>query len=146
MFSQQRIPNRQRARPSFSASLFNATGAAVSNDIVGVFAHSASMTNSAQKHVNGLVNGFANANTKPAPKQTSLERQRNLLIVRLQEGRRRLARGKKSMGWLVKGEIKATPQQLVVLENRARQAETVQVFNPLVREVNIALGYVVVAT
>jgi len=50
------------------------------------------------------------------------------------------------MGWLVKGDIKATSQQLVVLENRARQAKTVQVFNPLVREVNIALGYVVVAT
>jgi hypothetical protein len=106
------------------------------------FGLSVSMTNSAQKRVNRLVQ----ANTKPVPQPNSLEQQRGLLIIRLQEGRRRLARGKKSMGWLVKGEIIATPQQLVVLENRARQAKTVQVFNPLVREVNIALGYVVVAT
>jgi hypothetical protein len=110
--------------------------------VYGALATSVAITNSAQKRVNGLVN----ANTKPAPKPRTLEQQRNLLIVRLQEGRRRLAKGKKSMGWLVKGDIKATSQQLVVLENRARQAKTVQVFNPLVMEVNIALGYVVVAT
>jgi hypothetical protein len=72
------------------------------------------MTNAAQKHINGLVNA------KTTPRPTSIKPLRNLLIFRLQKGRRRLARGKKSMGWLVKGEIKATPQQLVELENRVR--------------------------
>jgi hypothetical protein len=85
-----------------------------------------------------------NANTNP--KLTSFERQRNLCLVRLQEGRGRLARSKKSMGWLVKGQIKATPEQLLGLEKRVREPTNVQAFNPLVREVNIALGYIVVAT
>jgi hypothetical protein len=97
-------------------------------------------TNAAQRKVKGAMN----ANTNP--KLTSFERQRNLCLVRLQEGRGRLARSKKSMGWLVKGQIKATPEQLLGLEKRVREPTNVQAFNPLVREVNIALGYIVVAT
>ena len=50
------------------------------------------------------------------------------------------------MGWLIKGEIKATPQQLVELENKMRQVKNLQGLNPLLRELNIALGYWVVAT
>jgi hypothetical protein len=138
MFS-QRNQSRQQARPAISTSLFHATNAAIDGNIVGTFFHSAAMSNAAQKKVNGLVQ----ANAKP--RLTSFEQQRNLFIAKLQEGRRRLARGKKSMGWLVKGEIKATPQQLVGLENRVRQAKNMQALNLLVREVNIALGYLVVA-
>jgi hypothetical protein len=136
MFSQTRIPNRQRARPSFFTSFAQGTGAAVSNDLVGVFAHSVSMTNAAK--------GFTDSLVKANPKQPSFEQNRNLLINKLQKGRKRLAKGKKRMGWLFGEEIKATLQQLVELENRLRQVSNWQGLHPLVREVNIALGYWVV--
>ena len=80
--------------------------------------------------------------TETLKKDYRIERQRDLLLVKLDEAKSKLYQGKKSMGFLVRGSIEATVPELVSLEDEVKGAQSMYELERLRIRILKALGYI----
>lgn len=116
--------------PKLIKSIAEGTSAAVDNDVRGVLEHSGETVHTL-KHM-----------TETLKKDYRIERQRDLLLVKLDEAKSKLYQGKKSMGFLVRGRIEATVPELVSLEDEVKGAQSMYELERLRIRILKALGYI----
>ena len=116
--------------PKLIKSIAEGTSAAVDNDTGGVFKHSRETVHTLQQM------------TETLKKDHRIERQRDLLLVKLDEAKSKLYQGKKSMGFLVRGSIEATVPELVSLEDEVKGAQSMYELERLRIRILKALGYI----
>jgi hypothetical protein len=83
------------------------------------------------------MNGVA----KNFDKNTRTEKQRDSLLVRLDECKMRLRLGKKKMALIVPNPIRATVAELESLENEVKEAKTMDELKTLGDRTSYALGW-----
>jgi hypothetical protein len=125
--------NRRYGRGAATHSFLGGVGAAASGDFIGVFGHAANMS-SAMRQSNNV------RRVQRSP-EAMLAQQQLVLLVKLQQGKKRLQAGKEKLHFLLLGPITATVPELEALETRAREADSWDQVKPLISEVQVALGY-----
>jgi hypothetical protein len=114
-------------------SILNIAKAGSDNSPVGFIANSFRAGSSLNKKINGVAKNFNN--------NTRTEKQRDWLLVRLDECKMRLRLGKKKMALIVPNPIRATVAELESLENEVKEAKTMDELKTLGDRTSYALGW-----
>jgi hypothetical protein len=121
--------NSQGHQTELYKSSAEAMMAAVDTDIGGVLHHTGAVVHSLQ----GMIGNSG--------KERKFQRQRDLMIVKLQEARMKIYQGKKKMGMFFRGEIRVGVAEVDDFERRVNVAQTWDDLMVLKDQIEIALGW-----